>query len=239
MKKIMFTFGILIILSMICLMIYGNYNTGILIGILIGLGLAIIPYLPYNIFFNSIRVVYVLCICFFIFMSSFIVVMGVAERADFKEDALIVLGCGLHGSNLSKNLKDRLDTALDYYDKNPSVIIVVSGGQGPQEDITEASAMYSYLADNNVPKKNILLEDKSTSTNENFKFSKEILDNRFGDDYTIAYITNDFHIYRAGRLAKINNLNARGYGAPTEIFSVFPNYLRESLAVIQLWVFGK
>lgn len=239
MKKTISAIGILIVIYMVCLFININFNTGIMLGFFIGLGLAIIPILPYNIFFNGIRALFVICICFFTAMSIFIAAMGVAERTDYSEDALIVLGCGLHGSELSRNLKDRLDAALEYYKKNPSAVIVVSGGQGPQEDITEASAMCSYLTTNGIPSESIFLEDKATSTNENFKLSKEILDKILGDDYSVCYVTNDFHIYRAGRLAQLNGLNAKGCGAATEFFSILPNYLRESLAVMQLWVFGR
>ncbi|MGN1317546.1 MAG: YdcF family protein [Lachnospirales bacterium] len=239
MKKTLSIIGVLIIIYMLLLILNTNVNVGIYLGLFIGASLVIIPHLPNNIFFNIIKVVFVICVCFFIFMSGFIAISSKTNTADFNEDALIVLGCGLHGSNLSKNLKDRLDTAIDYYNNNPSALIIVSGGQGPQEDITEAEAMKDYLLKNNIPENNIIMEDKSTSTNENFKFSKKILDEKLDYDYTVSYITNDFHIYRAGKLAKLNNLNAKGYGAPTEFYSIFPNYLRESLAVIQLWIFGR
>lgn len=172
-------------------------------------------------------------------MSCFIAVNGISNRGDFSEDALIVLGCGLHGSTPSANLKDRLDTAVKYYASNPSAVIVVSGGQGPQEDIPEAKAMYDYLVKYGVPEDNIYMEDKSSSTDENFRFSKKILDDVLGDDYSTAFITNDFHIYRAGCIAKLNGLNPSGYGAHTEVFSIFPNYLRESVAVVKLWVTGR
>ncbi len=238
MKKIISAIGIIIIIYMLCLFINVNYNTGILIGLLIGIFMSFWAVLPINFFFKFLKCLFILVLCFFICMSSIIAFNGMCNKADFTEDALIVLGCGLNGSELSKNLKDRLDTAIEYYNNNNDAIIIVSGGQGPQEDIPEAEAMYKYLVENGVNAE-IIKESKSSSTNENFKFSKEILDKKFGSDYKVAYITNDFHIYRAGKLAELNNLYAAGYAAPTEIFSIIPNYLRESLAVIQLWFFGR
>lgn len=239
MKKAISIFGIIIIIYMICLFICVNYNFGILMGLFLGFGMTLLPFLKPTLFFNTIKIIYSLCICFFILMSIFIAIKSVINKADGSEDALVVLGCGLHGKELSANLKDRLDTALEYISKNPNVTIVVSGGQGPQEDITEAEAMYNYLVKNNVNSNNIIQESRSTSTNENFKFSKELLDKKLGESYTIAYITNDFHIYRAGKLAKKYSFNAKGYAAPTEVFSILPNYLRESLAILQYWIFNK
>lgn len=238
MKKIISASGIVIVIYMVCLFINVNYNIGILIGLAIGLFMSVWVIMPVTLFFKAVKVLFVCVLSFFIFMSCFITLGSITNKADYTEDALIILGCGLHGSELSKNLKDRLDTAIEYYNNNNDAVIIVSGGQGPQENIPESEAMYNYLVENGV-KAEIIKEAKSSSTNENFKFTKEILDTKFGSDYKTAYITNNFHIYRAGKLAKINGLNSKGYAAPTEIFSVVPNYLRESLAVIQLWLFGR
>ena len=99
--------------------------------------------------------------------------------------------------------------------------------------------MKKYLVNKGIDSNKIVEENKSTSTNENYQFSKAILDNTFDSEYTIVYITNSFHSYRAGELAKVNGLNPRAYNAKTKIDSVIPNYAREVLAVIQLWVFGR
>ncbi len=238
MKKIISAIGIILVIYMLCLYIYVNYNTGILLGLIIGLFMSVWVIMPATLLFKIIKTIFVCGLCFFIGLSSFIAIGSITNKADYTEDAVIVLGCGLHGSELSRNLKDRLDTAIKYYENNKDALIIVSGGQGPQEDIPEAEAMYNYLIENGVEAE-IIKEDKASSTNENFKFSKEILDNKFSGDYKTAYITNDFHIYRAGKLAEINGLISKGYAAPTEVFSIIPNYLRESLAVIQLWVFNK
>ena len=101
---------------------------------------------------------------------------GFTDTVTYKEDAVIVLGAGLRGENLSLILRNRLDAAVEYYNENPEAVIVVSGGQGPDEDIPEAEAMERYLYEQGVPLNKIIKEDKSTSTEENFKFSKELLE---------------------------------------------------------------
>lgn len=239
MNKLFLLIGVLIIIYILCLIPLNNFNIGILLGLIIGSIFIFLSILPHNKFSTLLKSILAVMLAFFIFMTSFIAVQSVSHEPDFSEDALIVLGCALHGDRLSYNLKDRLYTAIEYYHKNPSAKIVVSGGQGPQEKMPEAEAMYNYLVANGVPTNNIYKECNSTSTNENFKFSKQILDKELGSDYTITYITNDFHIYRAGKIAQLHGLEATGYPAPTYIHTIVLNYLRESLAVIQLWVFNK
>lgn len=89
----------------------------------------------------------------------------------------MVLGSGLRRKELSSSLKYRLDTAIGFNKEKPSVKIIISGGQGEGEDITEALAMKNYLINNGVGENLIISEDKSTSTYENFLFTKEILEN--------------------------------------------------------------
>ncbi|MBQ9519797.1 MAG: YdcF family protein, partial [Firmicutes bacterium] len=115
---------------------------------------------------------------------------------------------------------------------------VVSGGQGAQESITEAKAMKTLLLDGGVPESQIILEENATSTSENFIYSKQILDEYFGDKpYNAAFVTNDFHCYRAGRLANIHDLeNIRCISAKTPKGAVLLCYAREVLAVIKLWL---
>lgn len=87
---------------------------------------------------------------------------------------MIVLGAGLRGERVTDLLARRLDAAYDYHLENPNAVIVVTGGQGPGEDIPEARAMKAYLVEKGVPEKQILEEASSTSTEENFCFAREI-----------------------------------------------------------------
>lgn len=240
MKKIILNVigGVLTIYSLICSLI-NNFNIGTIIPTVAGIIICIWCYLPDNMIVKWLKRFFIVGGTVFVVFMCFIGVMAQTNSAEFDEDAVIVLGCGLHGSVPSGNLADRLDTAIDYYIKNSDALIVVSGGQGPQEDCTEAEAMYKYLVEKGIPSEKVIIEDKATSTNENYRYSKEILDSILGQEYETVYITNSFHSYRAGELAKLNGLNSRAYNAKTKIQSLIPNYCREVLAVIQLWVFGR
>ncbi len=233
MKKIVITaLGLMLTVYMLVYALINNFNVGIVIPMVSGLIIAIWCYLPESKITKWLKGLFAAGASVFVMLMIFIGVMAQTNSAEFDEEAVIVLGCGLHGSVPSGNLADRLNTAIDYSSKNTDAVIVVSGGQGPQEDCTEAEAMYKYLTDRGIDSEKIILENRAASTNENYRFSKEILDNMFGREYEVVYITNSFHSYRAGRLAEINGLNAKAYNAGTRIASLVPNYCREVLAVI-------
>jgi uncharacterized SAM-binding protein YcdF (DUF218 family) len=195
---------------------------------------------PVNRLTTALKVIAATGFCVVFVIIGFIYFAADNNHTNFNEDAVIVLGCSVIGDKISLPLKYRLDTAVEYYEKNPNAVIVVTGGQGPQENITEAEAMYLYLTENGLPSEKIILEDKATSTNENYIYSKRLLDEYFGTtDYSCTYITNRFHTYRAGKLATINGINATSYSAPIGIFSATTCYMREVLAVFQLWLFNR
>ena len=178
---------------------------------------------------------------FLIFMMSvilFIAAFGQVDTVDYTEDAIIVLGAGIRGEQITAVLKYRLDSAYAYWMQNPQALVVVAGGQGPGESITEAEAMRRYLVSRGVPENCIVKEDRSTSTHENFSFSKMILDERLEEGYKIAFATNAFHIYRGYHMANNVGLTPAHIHAKIQWYMIPTNYLREFLAVMALWVFG-
>jgi uncharacterized SAM-binding protein YcdF (DUF218 family) len=168
-------------------------------------------------------------------LCAFFVIYGSTDTVTYNEDAVIVLGCGVKGTVPTQPLAARLDKAAEYAGKNPDALIVVSGGQGFQEDISEAQCMYDYLTERGVDGARIITESESTSTSENMIYSKRLLDERLGS-YSAAVITNDFHIFRAKRLAGINGLNVTSMHAPTPWYTISIMCLREILAAGQLAV---
>ncbi|MCC2865807.1 YdcF family protein [Anaerovorax odorimutans] len=186
-----------------------------------------------------IRIVKYAVLAGVLFLLGMILFLAAAARGDsmnYKEDAVIVLGAAVHGDQASRTLSHRLDQAVQYAEKNPRAMIVVSGGRGPQEEVTEASAMERYLMDKGISKQRIVKEERATSTYENFKFSREILDKHFKGAYTCVFVTSDFHLYRARSIGAAAGLEAKGLGAKTDWYNLPPSYLRESLAVVKFWM---
>lgn len=233
-KLIFIAAGSVLLFYSIRLFTIANYNLGLLLQLLLSVSLIV-----FGVFFGKIRkwlkTLFITALAVIVAFSAGLFIYGRSDNTDFTETALIVLGAGIRGESPSYLLMQRLDKAYEYYLKNPNIAIVVSGGQGPQENISEALAMERYLISRGVPQNKILKEDKSTSTKENFEFSKAILDQKF-TNYTAAYVTNDFHVYRAGLMAKSAGLNPRHIGANTNKHVVISCYLREILAVMYKWV---
>ena len=191
----------------------------------------------YPLFKLATTVIGFLCIAAII-ASGFLFVYGKADTATYKEDYLVVLGCGLNGNEPSQMLIARLDKATQYANRNTNCKIIVSGGQGKGEDIPEAHAMAAYLTDKGISADRIIIEDKSTSTTENFKFSNRVTDGALASR-TAVFITNDFHIYRANSLAKRQGLSLNHLNAPTTPANIIPSYLRENLALVQMILLNK
>ena len=189
-----------------------------------------------NKFFKFLKKICKLGYCLFFF--SFIIVEGIILKDILvnrnnspKTKYLIVLGAGLKGDIPSEVLKYRLNKAVKYFKENPDTIFIVSGGQGKDELISEAEAMEIYLSERGIPIKNIIKEDKSTSTYENLKFSDKIIKEKeiTGD---IAVMSNSFHMYRVKMISKKLNFPLKTVYAETPAI-VFPNYmLREYFALL-------
>lgn len=185
--------------------------------------------------FKICKIIFVLFLCAEVVLISFIALYGFSDNVDYNEDAVIVLGAGIRRDRVTLPLKMRLDKAIEYHYKNPDALIVVTGGQGLQETVTEAYAMEKYLIQNGVNNSKILKEEKATSTFENMKYSKEILDNYFTNDYSVVVITNNFHVFRGTRIAKNTGFeNVTHMHAGLQWYNLMPCFLRESLAVIKM-----
>lgn len=184
-------------------------------------------------------IVLIIFILIIILISAALAVYGRKDNVTFKEDAVIVLGKGLDGDKVPINLAKRLDKAIEYNKKNPSALIIVSGGNVKNENLTEAQAMYDYLLSKGIPQDIIIKEDKSKTTYENFVFSTEILKEKFGEDYSAAFVSNSFHIWRAERLAKSLGINVTHLGAGIEWHTIPANYLREISVIFGLYVLKK
>lgn len=163
----------------------------------------------------------------FVVYSAAVCVIGKMDNATGREDYVIVLGAGLNGSAPSRVLMNRLDKAIEYMNKNSSATVIVSGGQGRGELVSEAQAMANYMILHGISDDRILLEDSSTSTYENFLNSKAAT-----DDGSVVFITNDFHVFRASQMAVLNGLNASHISASTPITMLPVSCAREMIAQI-------
>lgn len=175
-----------------------------------------------------------------IILAVVISVFMVKAAKDFPPDenhTVVVLGCKVNGDRPSVMLKRRLDAAYEYLSEHENVKVVVSGGQGSDEVMSEAQCMRDYLVSRGIAPERIFMEDRSTSTEENLKFSKEVI-SRESLPEKITLVTDAFHQCRAEMLAKnigIDPYNISGY---TSWYIVPVYWVREWFGIAYYAVFG-
>ncbi|WP_208705032.1 YdcF family protein [Lysinibacillus fusiformis] len=161
---------------------------------------------------------------------------GVEENADGSANYMIILGAKVKpGGVPSLSLKSRLEVAVSYLVKYPQVKVIVSGGQGPDEDRTEASVMRDYLEQNGIDATRIVEEDQSTSTYENLVFSKELLPK---ETKKITIVSNDFHLKRAKYLAESLDFEVDVVSAKTPKSVEAKLKIRERAALLKTYIVG-
>ena len=168
-----------------------------------------------------------LVLCFVLY-SVFIQLMP--HRMNFRY--VIIHGCGLSGGEkMTRLLSNRVDKAIEIYNKcRVKPVIIPSGGQGPDEKLSEAQAMKNYLLSNGIPEKHIVLEDRSATTRENLANSKEIIDAR-GGARRIALVSSNYHVYRCLRLVREVGLKCTGIGAKVAFYFWPSALIREFIAI--------
>lgn len=241
--------GAVLVLDTVFILGRSNVNMGVLMPAILGFPLMVIGMLyeqviPWTqggigvwvkwiVIFGYAAYLLIVAIC------SFLIVREIRAEIPKGADAVIVLGAGVHGTKPSLALQHRLEIAVKYLEENEKAIAIVSGGQGPQEAITEAEAMHRYMLELGVEENRIIKESSARSTFENFLYSKEILDRRFPDEYNVIFATNDFHIFRAKIAAKKAGFgNIRGMGCPSPFYIVPNYYMREAMAIVRYALLG-
>ena len=204
----------------------------------------------------------ILCILFWICFALFGIVEAIVFSAGRKAvpsgaDYVIVLGAQVRGEYPTLVLNARIKAAAEYLKENPGAVAVASGGQGTGESISEAEAIKRGLARLGISNQRILIEDASTSTAENLRFSAKVIQGYeqgkieaevpviTGDEAVrfvskkVVLVTNDFHVFRAVKLAKnLGYTDVAGLGA-TDFFAVtIQYYVREFFAIVKEVISG-
>ncbi|MCX7711017.1 MAG: YdcF family protein [Clostridia bacterium] len=192
----------------------------------------------FNVIKRFAKLTVIAAIVSFVIVESFIIHSAVTEEK-IKADFLIILGAALVGDQPTLDLKKRLDKGIEYLQQYPDTKVIVSGGQGQDEQMSEAEAMKRYLIKKGINSQNIILEDRSSNTLENIQFSRDILNKlESSQNSKVMIVSNDFHIFRAKLLAKRLNLNAYGLPAETPLYIIPNHYVREFFAVVKCIIVG-
>ena len=156
-----------------------------------------------------------------------LIVSGMNGRGEPGGEVLIVLGTTVNGTEPSPMLKQRLDAAVEYLNAYPDAVCIVTGGKGDQVNLSEAECMFNYLTAAGIAADRITMEDRATSTVENLRNVRAMLDTN-----EVDILSSNFHLFRSGLIAKDAGFSANLIPAKTEPFSLLvPWFLREIAAL--------
>ncbi len=170
--------------------------------------------------------------CFFVYLSASFLYRKMP--GGLTADYVVVLGSGLIGTRVPPLLASRLDKGIEMANaQDPPASIIPSGGQGPDEEISEAEGMARYLREHGVPPERIILENQARNTRENLLFSQKLLPT---PDTKILVTTNSYHVFRSAMLTRELGLNAHVVGSKTARYFVPSAFLREFAAVMKQYL---
>ena len=158
-------------------------------------------------------------------------------------DFIIIHGAGLlNGERVTPLLKRRIDKAVEAFKKsrNSNIKLIASGGQGADEKISEARAIFNYLMEEtDVPGEAVLMEDQSKTTYQNLLFSKK-LGESLVENPRFLFVTNDYHVFRTSTYAKKIGIRGDGLGCSTASYYLPSAFIREyvALCVKMKWMFA-
>lgn len=176
---------------------------------------------------------------------SFIIAEGILilegnKRYKKESKYIFILGAKLYGDRPSPILSERLKTGLKYLKKYKNTKVIVTGGKGHDEIISEAKAMKQYLIKNGIKDSRIILEDKSINTFQNIKFGLDKIRKSDNSNNTeILIVTSKFHIFRSKLIAR--KLGVKAYGLPAKVppSTVVLSYIREYFALVKTILIDK
>ena len=229
--------GALLTLETLIVSTLSNFNLGVILPAFFGVPMVamafLLPHLTtrFGVFFKWFVAGCYALAAVLLLVCGVLMLSAQHRGKSVRADAVIVLGAAVHGDKVTWVLENRLNTALEFLNAHPDAVCVVSGGQGAGESVTEASAMKKYLLARGIADERVYTEERATDTIGNFRFSKAILDDALGPDARIAFITTDFHCYRAMRVAKAQGIDAVAIAAPDVWYLRLNNFLRESVGI--------
>jgi uncharacterized SAM-binding protein YcdF (DUF218 family) len=211
-------------------------STGNLLSLALGVGMIVLEallFVPLGRWGSALVTFAAVLACYFGFLFLSLLVYSVlysriGRRDGF--DAIIVLGCGLTGDEVPPLLAARLERALRLYERESTPpMLVVSGGRGPDEQVSEADAMHAYLRDRGVPENRIRREDQARTTEENLRFSAGLLPRKAR---RVVAVTSNYHVFRTAVECRRLHLPFHAVGSPTARYFLPSALLREFAALI-------
>ena len=231
-------FIISFIIFLLPFLLKGILNIGNIAGMIVSLGCFLFIFFNkplHHLIFSKIILSFIIILLTIISTCSYKILTNMNILPQ-EETTVVVLGCRVKNKKPSLALKERLDKTYQYLNENPKLQCILSGGQGANEEISEAKCMYQYLVSKGIAPHRLYQEDKSTSTRENILFSYQLI-KKENLPKAITIITNEFHEYRAQTIARRLNIKSYAISAHTAWW-LFPTYfVREIFGIVYEFIF--
>lgn len=162
-------------------------------------------------------------------LTAFAVAEAVASKGNARGEAdyLLILGHALENDSASEVLINRCEKAAEYLRKHKDTVAIACGGiTGDGQTKSEAEVIKELLTERGIEEERIILEDKSTTTAENFYNAKKLM----GEDKTAFLLSSSYHLLRARTLAKFCGIDAKTVSAPTPKRVVINCFAKELFA---------
>lgn len=208
-------------------------NFGNIAGMLFGIAYIVIGLLMNRTDSSNQKYIFIIALC--VLLLTILKMREIYAAGKTKISAqkvIIVLGCRVRGDEPSLSLIKRVDAAYKFLLFNPESVAILSGGQGKDENISEAQCMQQLLYARGISKNRLILEERSTSTDENIRFSLQIIET-LDLDRNVAIATSEYHQKRAANICKKYGLNSTPVSSKTKR-TLLPTFLlRELFAEIK------
>lgn len=176
-----------------------------------------------------------LIIAWLVFSITLTVIINASKKTALNEEIVIVLGCRVKWDRPSLALVERCNAAAEHLKKNPNSVAILSGGQGKDENMTEARCMYNLLLEMGIDSSRLYLEEHSTSTDENVRFSKKLIE-AHSLSGNIAVATSEYHQLRAKMICRRYGINPSALPSKTVNYVKPPFYTREVFGVLAMLI---
>lgn len=233
------------ILAVLCKFVFPGYGFSaavccLLMGVLVFYNLAALlkPRFPKTV--KWARRVFTVCLCLGLLVAGitegFIIEASLGDPEKSCE-YILVLGAKVREDGPSVSLMDRIRAAYDYMVLHPNVIAIASGGQGADEPMSEAKCIRDHLIQMGIDESRVWLEDRSASTWANLNYSLELIEERTGvRPEKLGIISSEYHMLRAGMMAKDCGVEAVGIPAATSRFFQKTNHFLREIAGVWFYI---
>lgn len=138
-----------------------------------------------------------------------------AQRAD----AIVVLGAAQYVGRPSPVLRARVDHAVALWKRGLAPTLILTGGTGAGDTVSEAAVARKYAMSKGVPDRAIVLEINGRTTSESVRAVARIMEDR--EQHSVILVSDPFHMLRLSILARRHGLEP--YTSPTRTSPIDSN----------------